>query len=102
MTPKYYVFRLLFVGLLFYPTLAQHVHIFEHHEHHTCEDSSIHFHEGETSCELLDYVSNAQAVLPIFSFFSLPESFQLDKIRYVSAAYSKILLGNYLRGPPLL
>jgi len=100
MTPKLFFFRLLFLGLLFYPTLAQHVHIFEHHDHPVCEESTLHFHEGETTCELLDYVSNTHAVLPTFSFFSLPESFLTENTLYVSAPYSKTVFSKQKRGPP--
>ncbi len=102
MTPRLYFFRLLFLGLLFYPTLAQHVHIFEHHDHPICEESTLHFHEGDTSCELLDYVSNPQAVLPTFSFFSLPELFLLEKILQAPKVFSKVLFTKQLRAPPVL
>jgi len=100
MKPKFFFFRRLLVGLIFYPTLAQHVHIFEHHDHPTCEESTVHFHESNTTCQLLDYVSNPQAVLPIFSFSSLSESFQLAKTVYVPAVYSTSLFSKHLRGPP--
>ena len=98
--PKLLFFRLLFLGLLFYPTLAQHVHIFEHHDHPVCEENALHFHEGDTTCDLLDYVSNVQAVLPSFSFLSLPELFLLEKTLLVSAAHSKIVFSKQKRGPP--
>lgn len=100
MKPKLYFFRLLFLGLLFYPTLAQHVHIFDHHDHPVCDDSTLHFHEGDTTCELLDYVSNVQAVLPEFSFLSLPELFLSEKTLHVSAAHSKTVFSKLKRGPP--
>lgn len=102
MMPKLYFFRLLFLGLLFYPTLAQHVHIFDYHDHPVCNDNTLHFHEGDTTCELLDYVSNVQAVLPLFSFFSLPESFLLEKTYLVTFVYTKTLLTKQLRAPPVL
>lgn len=100
MKPKHFFFRWLFVGLIFYPTLAQHVHIFEHHDHPTCEESSLHFHEGDTSCALLNYVSNAQAVLPTFVFSSAPEHIQFEESYFIPAVYSKPLFSKTLRGPP--
>lgn len=100
MKPKHFFFRWLFVGLIFYPTLAQHVHIFEHHDHPTCEESSLHFHEGDTSCALLNYVSNAQAVLPTFVFSSAPEHIQFEESFFITAVYSKPLFSKTLRGPP--
>ena len=98
--PKLFFFRLLFLGLLFYPTLAQHIHIFDHHDHPVCEENVLHFHEGDTTCNLLDYVSNVQAVLPSFSFLSLPELFLLEKTLLVSAAHSKTVFSKQKRGPP--
>jgi len=100
MKPKYFFFRWLFLGLILYPTLAQHVHIFEHHDHPTCEENSLHFHEGDTSCELLDYVSNTQAVLPTFAFTSLNEWVKLEKSYHFPSVYSKSLFSKSLRGPP--
>jgi hypothetical protein len=100
MKTKFFFSRLFFLGLLFYPTLLQHVHIFEHHDHPVCEEKALHFHEGETTCELLDYVSNTQAVLPTFSFFSLPESLLTEKTLHVSANYSKTVFSKQKRGPP--
>ena len=102
MMPKLYFFRLLLVGLLFYPTLAQHAHIFEHHDHPVCEESTLHFHEGDTTCNLLYYVSNPQAVLPSFSFHSLPELFLLEKTLQVQKVFSKVLFAKQLRAPPFL
>ena len=102
MMPKLYFFRLLLVGLLFYPTLAQHAHIFEHHDNPVCEESTLHFHEGDTTCNLLDYVSNPQAVLPSFSFHSLSELFLLEKTLQIQKVFSKVLFAKQLRAPPFL
>ena len=100
--PKLYFFRLLLVGLLFYPTLAQHAHIFEHHDHPVCEESTLHFHDGDTTCNLLDYVSNPQAVLPSFSFHSLSELFLLEKTLQIQKVFSKVLFAKQLRATPVL
>ena len=100
--PKLYFFRLLLVGLLFYPTLAQHAHIFEHHDHPVCEESTLHFHEGDTTCNLLYYVSNPQAVLPSFSFHLLSELFLLEKTLQIQKVFSKVLFAKQLRAPPVL
>jgi hypothetical protein len=102
MMPKLYFFRFLLVGLLFYPTLAQHAHIFEHHDHPVCEESTLHFHEGDTTCNLLDYVSNPQAVLPSFSFHSLSKLFLLEKTLQIQKVFSKVLFAKQLRAPPVL
>ena len=100
--PKLYFFRLLLVGHLFYPTLAQHAHIFEHHDNPVCEESTLHFHDGDTTCNLLDYVSNPQAVLPSFSFHSLSELFLLEKTLQIQKVFSKVLFAKQLRAPPVL
>jgi len=102
MKTKFFFSRLFFLGLLFYPTLLQHVHIFEHHDHPVCEEKALHFHEGETTCELLDYVSNTHAVLPTFSFFSLPESFLFENTLQVTKVFGKVIFSKQLRAPPVL
>lgn len=102
MKTKFFFIRLFFLGLLFYPTLLQHVHIFEHHDHPVCEEKALHFHEGETTCELLDYVSNTQTILPTFSFFSLPESFLFENTLQVSKVFGGIIFYKQLRAPPVL
>ena len=102
MKTKFFFSRLFFLGLLFYPTLLQHVHIFEYHDHPVCEEKALHFHEGETTCELLDYVSNTQAVLTTFSFFPLPESFLFENTLQVSKMFGKVIFSKQLRAPPVL
>ena len=100
MKAKFFLFRLLFVGLIFYPTISQHVHIFEHHDHPVCEDNSLHYHEGDSSCQLLDYVSNAHAVLTAYFAKSTPTWIELHKSQHRATLYNKVLLVKKLRGPP--
>ena len=65
------------------------------------ENSRLHLHEGYTSCELLDYVSNVHAVLPIFSFLPQAQSTVLETILQTTKAYSKALYAKRLRAPPV-
>lgn len=100
MSSRFLFLRLLFVGLMLYPTLTQYVHIFEHHDHPTCDEITLHFHEGDTSCQLLDYVSNTQALLPLFSSFSPLDFFHFEKTVHPTAEYSKSIFSKHKRGPP--
>ena len=67
---KNIVVRFLFVGFLFLPTLAQHAHIFAHHDHPVCDESNVHFHAIDTTCELSDYVLELNS-LSLFDAFDL-------------------------------
>jgi hypothetical protein len=93
--------RVLLVGFLFFPTLAQYIHFSGHHDHPACESSRLHLHEGDTSCELLDYVSNVHAVLPLFSFLTYAQPTVLETILHTTKAYSKALYAKRLRAPPV-
>ena len=101
MKAKFFFFRILFAGLIFYPTLSQHIHIFEHHDHPVCEESAIHFHEGDTSCPLLDYVSNTSfALLETFINSTSIDGYEQEKSLHNFTVYSKALFAKTLRGPP--
>ena len=95
------VVRLLLVGFLFLPTLVQHAHIFEHHDHPICDDSKLHIHAIDTTCELLDYVSNVHAVVPLVSFLPHAQSAVLETILQTTKAYAKALYAKRLRAPPI-
>ena len=53
---KFYLIflRYFIVGLLFFPSIVQNIHNLIHHEHVQCNTTSLHFHEIENECELLD------------------------------------------------
>jgi hypothetical protein len=67
---KNIVVRFLLVGFLFLPTLAQHAHIFAHHDHPVCDESNVHFHAIDTTCELSDYVLELNS-LPFLMLLTL-------------------------------
>jgi hypothetical protein len=67
---KNIIVRFLLVGFLFLPTLAQHAHIFAHHDHPVCDESNVHFHAIDTTCELSDYVLELNS-LPFLMLLTL-------------------------------
>jgi len=92
--------RLFLVGFLFFPTIAQHAHVFAAHDHPVCHESKLHLHEIDTSCDLLDYLSSPHA-LAFFTSLSLnvvADNFQPSFLALVD--YSNNLFCTYLRGPP--
>ena len=93
--------RLLLVGFLFLSTLLQHTHIFAHHDHPICDDIKLHIHAIDTTCELLDYVSNVYAVVPLVSFLPHAQSSVLETILQTTKAYAKAFNAKRLRAPPI-
>lgn len=91
----------LLTGVLMLPYLGSFTHIFEDHDHKTCEISETHLHELELDCDILDYqfapttevFSKSSSLIVIrsqqkkFSFFYLGDSFSIDT-------------HDTLRGPP--
>ena len=92
--------RFLLVGFLFLPTLAQHVHVFAHHDHPVCDESKLHVHSIDTSCELSDYVFELNS-LSFFDAFDL----SVFSFSYEPYALKQIVLKDkfsckLLRAPP--
>ena len=46
---------LFLTTVLMLPYLGSFSHLFEDHDHKTCEISETHFHELELDCDILDY-----------------------------------------------
>jgi len=91
----------LLTTVLMLPYLGSLSHLFEDHDHKTCEISQTHIHELELDCDILDYqfassieissetngafvFTSQQNKLP---FFNLGDSFSIDT-------------HDSLRGPP--
>lgn len=93
------VLRILLVGLLFYPTLAQHTHVLLDHDHPKCDTNTTHFHEAETHCDLLDYVTASTYLAPLIegvqSIFFETYRAQTSVHKYQTSRFSK-----HQRGPP--
>lgn len=95
------IFRFFLIGLLFYPTLVSHAHTLLNHEHVECETSTIHFHELEQCCDLLDYVTTNPFV--VFSSKLINPIFFLGETSsYNHSDYIFSLITKNLRGPPQL
>ena len=99
--PKKIFLSSLLTAVLMLPYLGSFSHLFEDHEHKTCEISQTHLHELELDCDILDYqfapsieissetngafvFTSQQNKLP---FFNLGDSFSIDTY-------------DTLRGPP--
>ena len=91
----------LLTTVLMLPYLGSLSHLFEDHDHKTCEISQTHLHELELDCDILDYqfapsieISSETSGPFIFTsqqnklpFFNLGDSFSIDT-------------HDTLRGPP--
>ena len=95
------IFRFFLIGLLFYPTLVSHAHTLLNHDHVECETSTIHFHELEQCCDLLDYVTTNPFVVFSSKFIS-PIFFLSEASSYDLTNYILSLITKNLRGPPQL
>ena len=92
--------RYFVVGLLFFPTIVQNIHNLIHHEHLHCNTSSLHFHEIENECELIDNF--------IISDFSIVNKNYIS-FSYLFQNFSNLKQSNYtnhnllqrLRAPPI-
>ena len=95
------IFRFFLIGLLFYPTLVSHAHNLLNHDDVECETSTIHFHELEQCCDLLDYVTTNPFVVFSSKFIS-PIFFLSEASSYNLTNYILSLITKNLRGPPQL
>ena len=91
---------LTFVLLL--PYLGSFLHLFEDHEHETCDISIVHFHEVDLDCEVFEYYFTPKIeVSNFFPFFNLiicnKLKFSLDSRRFFESLINPYLL----RGPPI-
>ncbi|MBL19804.1 MAG: hypothetical protein CMC82_08310 [Flavobacteriaceae bacterium] len=92
--------RLLLVGFLFLPTLAQHTETLLNHDHYRCETNKIHFHELEQCCDLFDYV-NISPYVVFSSKFNNPIFYLVEPSSYDRTSYIFSLIAKNLRGPPI-
>ncbi|MDO7598698.1 MAG: hypothetical protein ACKVJM_07895 [Flavobacteriales bacterium] len=97
------LFGLLALCFLMLPSLTQLEHLTKDHEHVQCSDSSLHFHESETTCDLFDFKLNPVAEFA-FVKADTPELFFFKKPKFESPflIYQTPHLSFQLRGPPQL
>ncbi|SRR5210317_2043037 len=93
--------RLLLLGFLFFPTIAQQLHLLAAHDHPICDESELHIHQIDTTCELLDYVFSPQAVEGATSFVYHELSYTTHSFYFVAHRYATSLFSTQLRGPPV-
>jgi hypothetical protein len=93
----------LLTGILMLPYWCSFSHLFEGHDHKTCDISETHFHGIELDCDILEYqfassteISNENNCNIILSFNQIKTSFF-----YLGFSYSIINIDT-LRGPPLV
>ena len=88
--------------ILLFPYGGSFLHLFEDHDHKTCDISIVHFHEIDFDCDVFDYyftpkieVSNS---IPYYNF----TIFNKLKFSLSSRLNFESLINPYLlRGPPI-
>ena len=87
--------------VLMFPYFGSLIHVFEDHDHKTCEISKIHLHELEFDCDILDY----QFPQSTFVFKDISSITQISNQRKFSFFYSRntLSISDYKmhRGPPM-
>ena len=90
---------LIFVLML--PYLGSFLHLFQGHDHKTCEISETHLHQIDVDCEILDYHFPTVIEISNEILTSLDLSPQQKKTSFFYLGYSfSIDTIDLLRGPP--
>jgi hypothetical protein len=93
----------LMSGVLMFPYLGSFSHLFEDHDHKTCEISETHLHELELDCDILDYQYAHRLEISSYSYGVFVYSFQQNKLPFFNEGDSfSIDISYTLRGPPTL
>jgi hypothetical protein len=90
------------IAVLMLPYLGSVFHLFDDHDHQTCEISETHLHELELDCDILEY-----QFAPIIKF--TPEGLSFLVQTFNQKKFSSYYLGysfsidtiDTLRGPPI-
>ena len=96
------IFLSLFLSaVLMFPYLGSFSHLFEDHDHKTCEISETHFHELELDCDILDYQFASSIEISSFKYGVFVYSFHQKKLPFFNQGDSfSIDIHDTLRGPP--
>ena len=88
--------------ILLFPYGGSFLHLFEDHDHKTCDISIVHFHEIDFDCDVFDYyftpkieVSNS---IPYYNFTIF------NKLRFSLSSrlnFESLINPYLLRGPPI-
>ena len=87
--------------ILVFPYGGSFLHLFEDHEHKTCEINSIHFHQVDIECDVFDYYFTPKIQNSNNKFYCELNLYNKSKIHLRSELYFHSLNYPYfLRGPP--
>ena len=91
---------LTFVLLL--PYLGSFLHLFEDHDHKTCDISIVHFHEIDFDCDVFDYYFTPKIEVSNSILYYNFTIFNKLKFSLSSRLNFESLINPYLlRGPPI-
>ena len=91
----------LLTAVLMLPYLGSFSHIFEEHDHQTCEISEIHLHELDLDCHILDYQFAPSLEISSVTDFAVVYSSRQKKFPFFNEGDSySIDLHDTPRGPP--
>ena len=87
--------------ILVFPYLGSFSHLFEDHEHKTCEISETHLHELDLDCDILDYQFAPSVQISTHIYRSIVYTSQQKKSIFFNEGDSfSIDIHDTLRGPP--
>ena len=88
-------------AVLMFPYFGSFSHLFEDHDHKTCEISETHFHELELDCDILDYQFPSSVEISSNRYEVFVYSFHQKKLPFFNQGDSfSIDIHDTLRGPP--
>jgi len=91
----------LLTTVLMLPYLGSFSHLFDDHEHKTCEISETHFHELDLDCHILDYQFAPSVEITFETNFAFVYASQQKKFSFFNEGDSfSIDIHDTLRGPP--
>lgn len=91
----------LLTTVLMLPYLGSFSHLFDDHEHKTCEISETHFHELDLDCDILDYQFAPSVEITFETNFAFDYASQQKKFSFFNEGDSfSIDIHDTLRGPP--
>ena len=94
-------FSSLLTAVLMLPYLGSFSHLFEEHDHKTCEISEIHLHELDLDCHILDYQFAPSLEISFVTDFAVVCSSRQKKFPFFNEENSySIDLHDTPRGPP--
>tara|TARA_A200000113_G_C8722525_1_gene308868 strand:+ start:308 stop:679 length:372 start_codon:yes stop_codon:yes gene_type:complete len=92
----------ILTGVLMLPYLGSIFHLFEDHDHKTCEISETHLHELELDCDILDYQFAPSIEFNPEGFSALVQISKQKRFTSYYLGYSfSIDTIDTLRGPPI-